>query len=288
MIVICPKCRVKLKIADEKVSPGGTRFKCPKCTTILMVKRPVSKLKERQDNLILVAHGDNSIVDRITGILEKEGFQVITAYNGIDAMVKSLREHPFLAIIDVALPKIYGFEVCKRIKERKETADVKVILITSVYDRSKYRRAPSTTYGADEYIEEPDIEEKLIEKIKQLGEAVKSLPEKEDAGMAEPPLKEEIKDTVQKLPEEKTEDEDIRRARRLVRTILSDIALYNPKQVEEAIERGTFRETFQTQLREGLKLYQMRISQEVREKGDFYNEEIDRFIEEKKRSLKEQ
>ncbi len=285
MIVICPKCRVKLKIADEKVSPGGTRFKCPKCATILMVKKPVTKLKERQDNLILVAHGDKSIVDRIAGILEREGFQVITAFNGIEAMVKSLREHPFLAIIDVALPKIYGFEVCKRIKERKETSDVKVILITSVYDRSKYRRAPSTTYGADEYIEEPELEEKLIEKIKQLSEACKSLPEKEETVKQEPPVKEEIKETVQKPVEEKAEDEDIKRARRLVRTILSDIALYNPKQVEEAIERGTFREAFQSQLKEGLKLYQMRIPQEVREKGDFFNEEIERFIEEKKKSL---
>ncbi|NOY64066.1 MAG: hypothetical protein GXO97_01495, partial [Nitrospirae bacterium] len=73
VIVICPKCRVKLKIADEKVSPGGTRFKCPKCTTILMVRRATTKMKERQDNLILVAHGDKSIVDRIAAILEKEG-----------------------------------------------------------------------------------------------------------------------------------------------------------------------------------------------------------------------
>jgi len=47
VIVICPKCRVKLKIADEKVSPGGTRFKCPKCATILMVKKPVTKFERK-------------------------------------------------------------------------------------------------------------------------------------------------------------------------------------------------------------------------------------------------
>ncbi|HHN66098.1 MAG TPA: response regulator [Nitrospirae bacterium] len=288
MIVICPKCRVKLKIADEKVSPEGTRFKCPKCTTILMVKRPASKIRERQDNLVLVAHGDNSVIEKVSRILEQEGYQVITATNGIDAMVKSLREHPFLALIDVALPKIYGFEVCKRIKERKETSDVKVILITSVYDRSRYRRPPSSIYGADDYIDEPELEERLSEKIRQLLTKEEAPPEKE--APPSPPTeetreKESVQGPVGEKVVEEAEDADIKRARRLVRTILSDIALYNPKQVEEAIERGTFRETFQTQLKEGMKLYQLRIPQEVRQKGDFFNEEIERFIEEKKRNL---
>ncbi|GBE35822.1 response regulator PleD [bacterium BMS3Bbin06] len=276
MVVICPKCKVRLKIHDEKISPDGSRFCCPKCDTVLLVKRPSARRKEINKRLIMVAHSDDSFIERALNILKGEGFEVITSKDGIDAMVKSMKELPFLMIIDVALPKIYGFEVSKRIKERAETRDIKVILITSVYDQRRYKRPPSTLYGADDYIEEPDLEDLLLAKIRALTEGGRV--EKETAE-EHPPQPEEKAVTEKAAPHAA----GVERARRLARTVLSDLYLYNPRKAAEAIADGNFREVFQVQLSEGFKLYQMRIPSEIRTQGDFFNEEIERFIERKKK-----
>ena len=65
------------------------------------------------------------MVEKMSNFLTKKGYTVITSNDGIDTMIKAIKELPFLALLDVALPKIYGFELCKRLKERPETKDIK-------------------------------------------------------------------------------------------------------------------------------------------------------------------
>lgn len=289
MTVACPKCRTKLKIPDEKVSPDGTRFRCPRCSTILLVKKRIKKAEKIRKGLVLFAHSDEELRSRGETLLKENGFEVITASDGIDAMVKAMRELPEVLLVDVALPKIYGFEVCKRIKERKETSEIKVVLIASIYDRSRYRRPPQSLYGADDYIEEPEFEEELIPKILALREGRKEKAEEGSEELAS------VKRRTEPVPEEKdevseeapgpTSDQEIERARRLARTVISDIYLYNPQKVTDSIREGSFREVFQSQLSEGLKLYNLRISPEVRARGDFFNEEIEKFLQAKREEL---
>ncbi len=277
MVVICPKCRTKLKIPDEKISPDGSRFRCPKCSSVLLVRKPQKKATEINKNLIMVAHSDATVAEKAEKLLRAEGYDVITVRDGIEAMVTALNRLPFIAVIDVALPKIYGFEVCRRLKSRPETENIGIILVPSVYDRTKYKRPPSTLYGADDYIEEDEIGENLIRKINNLKKEKPSAEEETSAPVMEKP---ESPSAARPLS-----DEGIERARRFVRTVLSDLFIYNPQRVNEAIGAGTFREVFKSQLSEGFKLYQIRVSQEVRDKGDFFQEEIEEFIERKKKEL---
>ncbi|GMT46823.1 MAG: hypothetical protein IEMM0007_0389 [bacterium] len=277
MVVICPKCRTKLKISDEKVSPAGSRFRCPRCSSVLLVRKPQKKATEINKNLVMVAHSDEAVAEKAEKLLRAEGYDVITVMDGIEAMVTALNRLPFIAVIDVALPKIYGFEVCRRLKGRPETEDIGIILVPSVYDKSKYKRPPSTLYGADDYIEEDEIEENLIRKINNLKKEKPTAEEQVSSPLTEKP---ESPSATKPLP-----DEGIERARRFIRTVLSDIFIYNPERVNEAIGSGTFREVFKSQLTEGFKLYQMRIAQEVRDKGDFFQEEVEEFIERKKKEL---
>ncbi len=281
MIVVCPKCKVKLKIPDEKVSPEGSRFRCPKCTTVFLVKKAKKKFKELNKSLVLVAHQDDNVIKDCTDVLRAQGYEVLVSKDGIDAMVKAMKEHPFLVIIDVTLPKIYGFEVCKRIKERKETSDIKVILIGSVYDKDKYRRRPENLYGADDYIETHEIRELLIQKVKNLEAGIKPTAERK-LTPSEQKAPEKPQPTA---PEPSSPDEGIERARRLVKTILADILLYNPEKVKEAILNGTFQEVFSAQLNEGLKLYNMRIPEHIRKQRDIFQEELQNFLESKKREF---
>jgi len=281
VIVVCPKCKVKLKIPDEKVSPEGSRFRCPKCTTVFLVKKAKKKFKELNKSLVLVAHQDDNVIKDCTDVLRAQGYEVLVSKDGIDAMVKAMKEHPFLVIIDVTLPKIYGFEVCKRIKERKETSDIKVILIGSVYDKDKYRRRPENLHGADDYIETHEIRELLIQKVKNLEAGIKPTAERK-LTPSEQKAPEKPQPTA---PEPSSPDEGIERARRLVKTILADILLYNPEKVKEAILNGTFQEVFSAQLNEGLKLYNMRIPEHIRKQRDIFQEELQNFLESKKREF---
>ncbi|MBI4691065.1 MAG: zinc-ribbon domain-containing protein [Nitrospirae bacterium] len=295
MVVGCPKCKMKLKVADEKLTPEGTRFKCPKCSTVLLVKKPAVQIKPLE-NKVIVAHENPSIVGRISNILTKNGYAVITSNDGIDVMIKAVRELPSLAILDVALPKIYGFEICKRLKERAETKAIKVILISSLYDKTRYRREPVSLYGSDDYIEEHRIEDLLMEKI----DVLKGVKPKEEVAekpkgpvlekpkvetlpraAVQPQVKSPLKEEIKAAP-----DEAVERAKRLARTIISDIYLYSTAKMDASIKNNNFYSEFAAELKEGLKLYNGRISQVVRNKGDFFHEAIENFIENKKKTIK--
>ena len=292
MVVICPKCKTKLKVDDGKISPGGSRFKCPKCSTILLVKRPLPVPEKVVDNVkILVAHSNPAVSNEITSLLQENSYRTITAADGIETMVKSIKELPFLAVIEVGLPKIYGFEVCKRLKLRPETKGMRFILVSSVYDKSRYKRDPESLYDADDYIEEHRISELLMNSIAALRGKE---PEKKEEQIEKPrvePLKSASKPGTELLlhPEEKevqtAVDEKIERARRLARTIISDVYLYNTSKADESIRNNTFAAVFASEMKEGLKLYESRIPQEIRARGDFFKEALKNFIEAKKKIL---
>lgn len=299
MVVICPRCKTKLKVDERKLLPQGSRFKCPKCSTVLVVKKPPIQLKKTLDkNKILVAHSNPEVIHTIKSLLTQEGYTVVTSHDGIDTMVKALKEYPFVVIIEVILPKIYGFEVCKRLKSRAETKNIKVVLITSPHDKEKYRREPSSLYGADEYLEDHAITSELTEKIRSIRGITEKVPEQitepppkipeppQPETMPEPQLKTEPTVKEEVAPHEETVfDEGVERAKRLSRTIINDIYLYNAAKLDASIKNDSFYTVFASELKEGQKLYENRISPEVRNKGNFFNETIGKFIAEKKQKL---
>ncbi len=358
MVVTCPQCKVRLKVDDAKVPPQGGRCKCPKCSTAIFVKlpeslvspsssvstvteKPVSRPPEMtvtaptkevlNKTKVLIAHGDDKLLSEMESLIKSAGFIPIVSRDGIEAIVKASKELPFVAVLDVALPREYGFDVCKKLKEIEYTKDIKVILVASVYDKTRYRRPPASLYGADDIIEDHEIRDSLITKIEALISGTPQPSSYQSPGEKEvitgkmketvtspserpipkgfdsfiPPsvekeelisIKEQISASERKAapspprePETKTptsgvEDEMIEKAKRLARTIISDIYFYNPKKFDEAIKKGTFYETFQEELKEGLKLYESRIPYEVRQKADYFKEEMEAFIENKKKT----
>lgn len=299
MVVICPRCKIKLKVEETKLSPEGSKFKCPKCSAVLIVKKPAAQpLTKLNSNKVLIAHSNQELMQQMASVLSAAGYGVITAQDGIDLIVKALKEYPFLGIIEVALPKIYGFEVCKRLKSRAETKDMKFILIPAIHDKAKYRREPTSLYGADDYIEASEVATQLISKINRLC----GIQEEEKAEEPERPEKKDESSpraSVQQTPagkpaaeikvpapvlsaEKKDNSERVEKARRLARTIINDIYLYNTDKVDAAIRAGDFYSVFSGDIKEGKKLYDSRIPQEIRDMHDYYREAIDNFIAAKK------
>ncbi len=294
VVVGCPKCKVRLKVDETKLPPSGSRFKCPRCATVLLVRKPAAATKKvLEKNKILAAHSNPDTLRKIVGMLTDRGYKVVTAADGIDVMVKALKELPFLSIVEVALPKIYGFEVCKRLKMRAETKGMKFLLVPSIYDKTKYRRDPVSLYGADEYIEDHDISTQLLDKIDKLrgageaekpGEPVETETKQPAAPQPEPTPQPIVKITAPPAPKGDT-DERIEKAKRLARTIINDIYLYNSAKFDDSLRSDSFYKVFAAELKEGKKLYDLRIPQEIRNIDDFYREAIENFLSAKKKTL---
>lgn len=272
MVVGCPKCKAKLRVQEEKIRAGGSRFKCPRCASVLMVRKPEAGARRTLDaGKLMVAHPDPQFVRAISAILLEKDYEVTAAYDGVEAMVRAMKERPALAVLDVGLPKINGIEILKRLRERAETRSMKVILTSSSNDEGKDRES-ALDHGADDFIAEQRVPDALLA-------SVKSLLSPEKAPEAAPRPEAPVPPAVEKG------DEDVERARRLVRTILSDISLYSGARVEESIRQGSFRQAFANELREGLKHYENRIAPDVRQKGDFFNETVEEFIVRKRDDL---
>lgn len=113
---------------------------------------------------ILVVDDEVYIVQILEFSLRRiEGYEVITATDGEEALAKVAAERPDLVVLDVMMPKMDGYETCKRMKENEQTRDIPVILLSAkgrAMDQNKGFEA-----GADDYITKPFSPRKLVEKI---------------------------------------------------------------------------------------------------------------------------
>lgn len=110
---------------------------------------------------ILVVDDEQHIVDFIEMGLELEGYQVLKAFDGEEAIKLAIIHQPHLVILDVMLPKLNGFEVCERLKEK---FDMPIIMLTArdeVDDRVK-----GLTIGANDYVIKPFNFKELIARVK--------------------------------------------------------------------------------------------------------------------------
>jgi len=115
---------------------------------------------------ILVVDDEMYIVNILDFTLAGEGWEVISANNGEDALRTLLKFEPDLVILDVMMPRIDGVEVCRAIKAREESANTPVILL-SAKDRDKDREE-GLEAGADLYLTKPFSPKKLVQEIRNL------------------------------------------------------------------------------------------------------------------------
>ncbi len=95
--------------------------------------------------------------------LEKVGYSVIEAYDGFEALEIVGKEYPDLILLDIMMPRINGFEVCKKITDDSRTSHIPIILVTAVPKREYVRK--SFEVGAFDYVAKPFDFEELLHRI---------------------------------------------------------------------------------------------------------------------------
>jgi CheY-like chemotaxis protein len=302
---------------------------------------------------VLVADPNVDVGKRTVEALRSWGLSAVLTHDGVEAILEVQRKLPAVIVIDAMLPKMYGFQVCELMKRNESLHEIKVVLVGEVHDQSRYRRPAHDLYGADAYVEHPDMPGGLETHLREFGVPVQtpaghreslamhSAPEimSPPAQSMPTPVPEPIAPPVpvappQPVPMEppppvtstptppaepqaavaggvtlpdasqvvlgtdssadvgalETEVQDdgladqIAKAERLARIIVSDVVLYNEELFSQAVASGNVVPTMERELAEGRAMFQQRIDECVREGRDFLADELNRVAAQRKAS----
>jgi DNA-binding response OmpR family regulator len=114
---------------------------------------------------IMIVDDEPDIVYVVKMMLEKEDYEVIEAYSGEECLEKLRREKPALVLLDVLMPDLDGWEVCKKIKEELKTT---LVVMLTVKSRDKDKLKSFDDAGADWHINKPFERERLTRTVRWL------------------------------------------------------------------------------------------------------------------------
>ena len=122
---------------------------------------------------ILVVDDDPDILDMLTMVLESQGYQAVTARDGIEALANLKAEEPDLMILDLLMPKMDGFAVCKELQDPRwsKYKNTPILILTSVREEASRRRYELETgleLDVDDYVEKPVSPDILLERVGRL------------------------------------------------------------------------------------------------------------------------
>ncbi|MCA1663367.1 MAG: response regulator [Myxococcales bacterium] len=233
------------------------------------------------ETTIVVAHESEAIREAIRRLCLDAGYAVHAVGEGQSALA-ALARRPAALVLDVALPVVHAYELVEEAKRR--APETRIVLVASIYNRTGYKRRPTSLYGADDYVEQHHIPDALLVKLERLiGPAPRGVelpsahaltPEGvriRDAG--EQRLSALPASAAAALPSQKM----IERAERLARLIVADIALYNGDALDAADHHGHEQELearLRIDLEEGRLLFDLRVPAEVRRTRDFVAEAL--------------
>jgi predicted Zn finger-like uncharacterized protein len=277
MIVRCPSCAARFRLDREKLAGKRLTLRCARCRTPFNAEFPHAASEAKKPKVrVMIAHSDKELCGTIHDVIESAGYEGILRHDGDEVLAAMDTLRPKVAVVDVALQGLYAFEVVEKVKRRPGLENVKIILLSSVYNKAAYKRSPNSLYGADDYIEKHHIPDDLVLKINRL--LVDAVPAKGPAASGE---SEEdgcqlssaddvmqsrdfintVNEKIQSAEEHEVSANDAterQRAERLARIIVSDISLYYQERVDEGILEGNWSELLANEIKEARSLFRNR------------------------------
>lgn len=113
---------------------------------------------------VLVAEDENALVTLLRYNLEREGYRVLDTQDGEEALLIAAEEKPDVIILDWMMPQLSGIEVCRRLRQRQETRNVPILMLTARGEETDRIRGLDT--GADDYITKPFSMTELLARLR--------------------------------------------------------------------------------------------------------------------------
>lgn len=114
---------------------------------------------------ILIVEDERNLADVLAMNLQREGFEVITAYDGADGLRQAQLRLPDLIVLDLMLPVKPGLEVCQELRAGSRTRDIPIVMVTAKAEESD--ELVGLAMGADDYVTKPYSLKVLIQRIKK-------------------------------------------------------------------------------------------------------------------------
>jgi two-component system cell cycle response regulator len=115
---------------------------------------------------ILVVDDNRITTKLLRRYLDSHGFEAAEAYDGIECLEKVAQRTPDAIVLDVMMPRLDGYETVKRLREKPETRDIPVVIVTALNDVTNQVKAIES--GADDFLSKPIEEKLLVAKVKLL------------------------------------------------------------------------------------------------------------------------
>jgi DNA-binding response OmpR family regulator len=213
---------------------------------------------------VLIADEARPFREQLVQALQTLGVRCAVVEDGESALRYVQENHPQLMLVNVYLRRLLGIIVCERVKADPLLRSTRVVLIGALFRKDRFVREPGRLYGADDYIEEAVSPQELQERLAALlgGAGAGAAAARSGGGAAE------ISEDLQ----------------RLIRIILSDIALYYPERCEAAVREGRFQDEFRVELEEGRRLIADRFP-DSRRAAEIYIRAVSEWVEERQRAL---
>lgn len=303
MIAGCPSCGARYRIDTGKLGPEGARLRCSRCEHVFPVhpptRTPASESRIESPHsassapAVLIAHPEPEAGKAVVDALGAWGLAPTWVADGVEAILQVQRLLPRAVILDAALPKMFGFQVCELMKRNEQLRSIPVVLVGAIHDESRYRRPPNELYGADAYAERQQLPDALVDPLRRFGLPLR-LPAPERTAPppspAPPPPRSEPRPIPQARqapqapeapasppapapsPPAPAAGDD--KAARLARIIVSDIVLYNPEKFDAALRDGNVIEALSAELAEGDKLFAQRIDRGAEQGAELLRQEL--------------
>ena len=184
------------------------------------VRRHIQRAREKvvpvtAEVIVLVVDDTPANARLLEGMLEPRGYKVLTAENGSTALEIVRRHRPHLVLLDVQMPDIDGYEVCRRIRADSQTATLPVVMVTASVG---HERLQALEAGADDFVTKPFNQAELLARIRSLVK-VGEYQERIQSQAAE---LEKLNRTLQERVDEQIEE--MERLRRLQRFVSPQVA----------------------------------------------------------------
>jgi len=130
------------------------------------MKRTKTENEREKTPTVLVVDDNQQNLELLQAYLEDVDCQTVPARDGLEALEIIAKDPPDLILLDVMMPKMSGFEVCKRIKNDPKTSDIPVIMVTALNEFGDIERAIDS--GTDDFLSKPVNKLELLTRIKTM------------------------------------------------------------------------------------------------------------------------